>query len=149
MRSRYGSGVSEHDHDHGPIRRRLSRARDRLRDWPAIDLAYRILVGAVGLALLAVGIVAIPYPGPGWAIVFLGLGVLATEFGVFRRLLKYLRGRYDAAMTWFRRQHPAVRAIATLLTVAVTVATLWLIGAFALLGRLVGWDWAWLKGPLG
>lgn len=145
MRSRYGAEVSDSP---GPIRQRLSRARDRLRDWPAVDLGYRILVGVVGLALLAVGIIAIPYPGPGWAIVFLSLAVLATEFDVFQRLLKYVRGRYDAAMKWFRQQHFVVRAAATVLTVAVTVATLWLLGTFSWLGELVGWDWGWLKSPL-
>lgn len=113
-----------------------------------MDFGYRILVGVVGVALLTVGIIAIPYPGPGWAIVFLGLAVLATEFDVFRRLLKYVRGRYDAVMQWLGRQHPAVRAAATLLTAAVTVATLWLLGSFGWVAGLVGLDWDWLKSPL-
>ena len=38
-----------------------------------------------------VGILAIPYPGPGWAIVFVGLGILATEFEWARQLLAYAR----------------------------------------------------------
>ena len=65
---------------------------------------YRIVVAVVGLAILAVGIVAIPYPGPGWAIVFVGLGILATEFDWARRLLAYAKERYDTVMDWFRRQ---------------------------------------------
>ena len=69
------------------IRRRWARWRDRLRDQRAADFAYRIVVAVVGLAVLAVGILAIPYPGPGWAIVFLGLGILATEFRWAQRLL--------------------------------------------------------------
>ncbi|CCK52783.1 Conserved protein of unknown function (fragment) [Mycobacterium canettii CIPT 140060008] len=37
----------------------------RLRDWLVADFAYRMVVGVVGLTLLAVGLIAIPYPGPG------------------------------------------------------------------------------------
>ena len=45
--------------------------------------------------MLGVGIVAIPYPGPGWAIIFVGLAILATEFEWAHRLLRYTRERYD------------------------------------------------------
>ncbi|AYE98203.1 TIGR02611 family protein [Mycobacterium paragordonae] len=130
-------------------RHRLRRTRDRLRKWPTLDVAYRIAVGIVGLALLAVGVIAIPYPGPGWAILFLGLAVLATEFSVFQRLLKYLRGRYDAGMAWFRRRHWTVQALGTLSSIAVTVGTLWLMGAVDWTANMVGWDWGWSISPLG
>ncbi|GAB3028217.1 TIGR02611 family protein [Mycobacterium bourgelatii] len=137
------------DKPRGGLRRRLAGARDRLRTWPALDVTYRILVGIVGLALLCVGIIAIPYPGPGWAIVFLGLAVLATEFTVFRRLLKYVRGRYNAVMRWFRRQHGAVQFMGTLLTAAVTVATLWVMGVPGWMAETAGWDLTWAQSPLG
>ncbi len=65
------------------------------------EFVYRIVVGVVGLVVFAVGIIAIPYPGPGWAIVFIGLGILATEFEWARRLLAYAKERYDKAMDWF------------------------------------------------
>ena len=66
----------------------------------------------------SVGIVAIPYPGPGWAIVFLGLAILATEFSAAQRVLNYVRARYDAVMAWFKRQHIAVQAVGTAFTAA-------------------------------
>jgi uncharacterized protein (TIGR02611 family) len=37
-----------------------------------------VFVAGVGLILL--GFILIPLPGPGWAVVFAGLAVLATEF---------------------------------------------------------------------
>jgi uncharacterized protein (TIGR02611 family) len=126
-----------------------ARWRDRLRDRPVADLGYRIVVGVVGLAVLAVGILAIPYPGPGWAIVFVGLGILATEFDWARRLLSHVRHRYDLVMAWFGRQGLWVQALGVALTVAVVLATLWLLGALALAGGLLGVDWWWLKSPLG
>jgi uncharacterized protein (TIGR02611 family) len=131
------------------VKHRWARWRDRLRERRAADFAYRIVVGVVGLAVLAVGIVTIPYPGPGWAIVFLGLAILATEFSVARRILKFVRARYDATMDWFHRQHVAVQAIGGVCTALVVAATLWLLGAADWTAELVGLDWPWLNSPIG
>jgi uncharacterized protein (TIGR02611 family) len=131
------------------LKRRWARRRDRLRDRPLANFVYRVTVGAVGLAVLAVGIVAIPYPGPGWAIVFLGLAILATEFRFAKVALHYIRTRYDAVMAWFARQHFAVKALSAAFTTAVVVATLWGLGALYWAGSLVGFEPAWLKSPIG
>ena len=96
--------MKQDDEERPSIRRRWARWRDRLRERRRADFVYRIVVGVVGLAVLGVGIVAIPYPGPGWAIVFVGLGILATEFDWARRLLAYAKERYDKVMDWFQRQ---------------------------------------------
>ncbi|WNG89769.1 TIGR02611 family protein [Mycobacterium sp. ITM-2016-00317] len=126
-----------------------ARWRDRLRQRRALDLAYRIAVGIVGLLVLVVGILAIPYPGPGWAIVFLGLAILATEFEWAHRLLRYVRKRYDAVMDWFKEQGLWVQALGALLTFAVVVGTLWLLGALAFVGGLFGIEHSWLDSPIG
>jgi uncharacterized protein (TIGR02611 family) len=125
------------------------RWRETLRGRRFANLTYRIVVGVVGLAVLAVGIVAIPYPGPGWAIVFIGLGILATEFDWARRLLSYARQRYDAVMSWFGRQGLWVKALGVALTTVVVLATLWLFGALGWVATWIGIDWPWLKSPLG
>lgn len=52
------------------------------------------------MLVLVVGVIAIPYPGPGWLIVFAGLAILATEFDWARRVLRYARGKYDAWTAW-------------------------------------------------
>lgn len=126
-----------------------ARWRDTLRERRVANLTYRIVVGVVGLAIFAVGIVAIPYPGPGWAIVFIGLGILATEFEWAHRLLGYARGRYDAVMSWFGRQGLWVKALGVALTTVVVLATLWLFGALGWVAALIGIEWPWLKSPLG
>jgi uncharacterized protein (TIGR02611 family) len=110
---------------------------------------YRVVVGVVGLAIFAVGIVTIPYPGPGWAIVFIGLGILASEFEWAHRLLSWVRKRYDAVMSWFSRQGLWVKALGVLLTTVVVLATLWLFGALGWVAGVIGIDWPWLKSPLG
>lgn len=126
-----------------------ARWRDTLRGRPTVDLAYRLVVGVVGTAVLGVGILAIPYPGPGWAIVFVGLAILATEFTWARHALAYTRRRYDQVMDWFKEQGLWVQALGFLLTAAIVVGTLWLLGAVSWSARLVGIEWPWLKSPIG
>ncbi len=54
-------------------------------------IARPAVVLIAGLSLVLVGIVAIPLPGPGWAIVFAGIALLATEFVWARWLLTKTR----------------------------------------------------------
>jgi uncharacterized protein (TIGR02611 family) len=131
------------------MRRRWARWRDRLRERRRAEFVYRIVVGVVGLVVFGVGILAIPYPGPGWAIVFIGLGILATEFDWARRLLAYAKERYDKAMDWFHDQHIAIQVLGGIFTALIVAATLWLLGAADWTAELVGIDWPWLNSPIG
>ncbi len=131
------------------VKRRLARWRDGLRGHRVSEFLYRTGVGVVGLAVLAVGLLAIPYPGPGWAIMFVGLGLLATEFRWAQRLLTFVRHRYDKLMVWFRAQGPWVQAVGIVLTTAVVVATLWLVGAIGWVAALIGVESAGLRSPIG
>ncbi|MCV7218596.1 TIGR02611 family protein [Mycobacterium crocinum] len=128
---------------------RWKHRRERLRTRPVADFAYRAVVGVVGLAVLAVGIVAIPYPGPGWAIVFVGLAILASEFYWAHRTLSFTKDRYDSAMGWFRGQGRWVQALGAVFTAAVVVATLWLLGAVGWSAGLLGFDHPALDSPIG
>jgi uncharacterized protein (TIGR02611 family) len=111
--------------------------------------AYRIGVGIVGALVLAAGIVAIPYPGPGWLIVFAGLAILASEFTWARRLLHYARGKYDAWIDWLKAQKLWVRLVVLTATGLVVLGTLYLLNAFYLVAGWVGLGgWTWLASPL-
>ena len=100
--------------------------RRRLRANPVVNAAYRVGVGVVGAVVTAVGIVLIPAPGPGWLVVFLGLGILASEFAWAGRLLRYARRQVGRWTDWATRRHPAVRVLLALATFALLVALLWL-----------------------
>ncbi|RPA66121.1 TIGR02611 family protein [Gordonia oryzae] len=135
------------------------RAWERLRIWgrqrrylvrrdPRLNLTYRIGVGVLGAIVLAGGILAIPYPGPGWLIVFLGLGILASEFEWAHRLLRFARARYDAWLEWMKRRHWSVQAMFGLATCVVVLASLWLLGVF---GTVAGWfdvHADWVQSPI-
>jgi uncharacterized protein (TIGR02611 family) len=119
-----------------------------VRSRPGINLAYRILVSVVGTAVLVAGIIAIPYPGPGWLILFAGLAILGTEFDWAARVLRYARSRYDAWTEWVRQQSPIVRLAVMVLTGVVVLATLWLVNAFGLVAGWLGLQWDWVRSPL-
>jgi uncharacterized protein (TIGR02611 family) len=105
--------------------------RDRIRAHPALGPAYRAVVAVVGLAVVLLGVFLIPFPGPGWLVVFLGLGILATEFVWAERLLTYARRQVRRWTDWIRRQTLATR----LLLGAGTAAAL-----VALAGGYVAWQ---------
>ncbi|SNS24108.1 TIGR02611 family protein [Rhodococcoides kyotonense] len=138
----------EHEGVFDKVADRRRRFRAKIASNPTVDLTYRIAIAVVGLVVLALGIVAIPYPGPGWLIVFAGLGILASEFAWAKRLLKFVRKHYDRFMDWFSRQSIVVKGAGVLLTTVVVVATLWLLGTFSLVGGWFGLDWNWLSSPL-
>jgi len=57
----------------------------------------RVVVGVVGGAVTLVGVIALVAPGPGWLIIFTGLGILATEFAWAAQALAHARGMASRA----------------------------------------------------
>lgn len=144
-----GSLLDQSDGDDllGAVARRLGFG-ERVRRSRGLRLAYRIGVGVLGGLVLVAGIIMIPYPGPGWLVVFAGLAILATEFAWAERILRYAKSRYDAWNHWLRRQSVLVRAAVVIATAAVVVATLWLLGTYELVGSWFGVQWPWLSSPV-
>lgn len=103
----------------------------------------KFATGLAGGTVLVVGIIAIPYPGPGWLIVFAGLAILAREFPWAARLLKYVRARYDDWNAWVKRQHWSVKVLTFTLTAIVVVVTIWLLNGYGLINSWfnLGQDW--------
>ncbi len=56
-----------------------------------VEQVRRIFRIVAGFTLLLVGVVMIITPGPGWLVIFLGLGLLAAEFVWARRLMDRIR----------------------------------------------------------
>lgn len=108
----------------------------------------RGLTGLVGGIVLIAGIIMIPYPGPGWLVVFAGLGILSTEFEWAQRVLHVARGKYDAWQAWLGQQHAAVKALFWLLTAAVVVVTIWLLNGYGFINHLLHLGWDWVDSPL-
>ena len=85
----------------------MNKAR---RAWYRVPKPIRKpLVLMVGVAVVVAGIAMLALPGPGWAGIFLGFAILATEFAFAERVrdwlvsvLKYLIGRLES---WWHRLH--------------------------------------------
>lgn len=92
--------------------RALARLRARLDRRPWLRLTYKALVTVVGVTVVLAGVAMLVLPGPGWLAIFLGLGILGTEFAVIQRFnhrLKRLVLRYWHAFRERRARRAAAR----------------------------------------
>src|SRR3954447_14379908 len=84
---------------------------DKIRATPTGRLALRIGIGVLGGLVVALGIVLIPFPGPGWAIVILGLAIWAIEFTWAKNLLDFTKRHVQSWTHWIGRQNWPVRVL--------------------------------------
>jgi uncharacterized protein (TIGR02611 family) len=61
-------------------------------------------IATLGLAVVIAGIVMLVLPGPGWVVIFIGIGIWATEFPWARSLLAYVRRHVGSGASWIGRQ---------------------------------------------
>lgn len=108
----------------------------------------RILTGIIGGLVVLIGCVLIPYPGPGWLIVFAGFAILATEFQFAAKTLEWLKERYEMWFNWLKRQQTWVRVLVLSFTGFVVILTIWLLNAPGVVNTLLGLNQDWLVSPL-
>ena len=107
---------------HLTLSEKLARRRERhiQRSMP-----YRVAFMVLAFAVLLTGIALIPLPGPGWAVVFVGLGMLALEFKWAENLMEKVLDRLEGAKEAAENASPAQKAagaVATALGIAACVA---------------------------
>ena len=107
---------------HLTLSEKLARRRERhiQRSMP-----YRVMFMVLAFAVLLGGIALIPLPGPGWAIVFVGLGMLALEFKWAENLMEKILDRLEGAKEAAENATPLQKAlgvVATVLGIAACVA---------------------------
>ena len=105
------------------------------------QLAWRVFITVLGVAVTLAGIGMLALPGPGWAVIFLGLAILASEYVWARRLLRYTRDRAQGAASTVLAKENRGLALSLLLV------------ALLLLAAVVSWyvyRYGWtLDGALG
>ena len=116
-------------HERHPFRAFFARHR-------SLDLSYRVVVGVLGVAVVATGLALIPLPGPGWLIVFAGLALLATEFSWAGRLLDFAREKVRGWTDWVTRQSLLVRLAIGLVGLAAVAGAVW---AYVAVQGVPGW----------
>jgi uncharacterized protein (TIGR02611 family) len=108
-------------------RRQRRGLRGKVAANPATDLIWRIVVGVIGGAVTFVGVVFLITPGPGWLVIFVGLGILASEFAwaeraLFKAKMAALKAKRQALDPKRRQRLYIVSAVA----LAGTGALIWL-----------------------
>lgn len=100
--------------------------------WKHFRFGFMVgpLTFLVGLLVFIVGIIAIPAPGPGWLILFMGLGILSIEIPRARALVLLTARLFDKTETWYRALPGPWRVVVTALTTALIVAVFFAIYYF-------------------
>lgn len=88
-------------------------------------MIWRVLIGTLGAVIVLIGLALIPLPGPGWALVFVGVAVWATEFSWAQRLLQYGRRVLRGWTEWVKRRSLVIRLLLGLLGLLVLAGVAW------------------------
>ncbi|MFK0283578.1 TIGR02611 family protein [Streptomyces sp. NPDC090499] len=93
-----GSGTDGTAADRARDERGLgSRAPEFVRARRMLHLSWQVGVFVIGLAVVAVGVVLLPLPGPGWVIIFAGMAIWATEFVWAQLVLRWTKRKVTEA----------------------------------------------------
>jgi uncharacterized protein (TIGR02611 family) len=111
---------TEPDEDRSPV-----AILDKIRANPTGRLIVRIGVGVFGALVIALGIILIPFPGPGWAIVILGLAIWAIEFTWAKRLLEFTKRQVQGWTRWIARRSWPTRAVLGVVGLLFVAAIVW------------------------
>jgi uncharacterized protein (TIGR02611 family) len=101
--------------------------RRRVRANPHTHRIYRVVVAITGLAIVAFGLLLVPFPGPGWLVVILGVGVWSSEFEWAQRLLLAAKHTLKVWNTWVKAQPLWMKGLLLVLTIAIVATIFWLL----------------------
>lgn len=72
--------------------------------WKRIpDPVRKFCVFVLGWLVVLAGVAMLALPGPGWAAIFLGFAILATEFTTARDIRDWMVTKLKAVIHWFKR----------------------------------------------
>ncbi len=100
-------------------RLQAQRAKHKSRAVPV-----RAATALGGFLVVALGILALPFPGPGWLIIFIGLAVLSLEFTWAGRALDWLLEQVARFQQRVQRASPGERLAMVLVLVVIAAAIL-------------------------
>lgn len=94
---------------------------------PVTNQTYRVVVAVIGLVVVIAGAIMIPFVGPGWLVVFIGVAIWGSEFDWAARLLVFGREKLSQWNEWLKTQPLWVSGVFGLLTCACVVGALWVV----------------------
>ena len=106
----------------------IKRFRAKAKTTAAGEFAWRIGVAILGGTITVLGAIFLITPGPGWLVIFAGLGILASEFAWAERAL--IKTKMVALQAAQRALPPGKRRL--YLTIAAVLTVLAVIALFAI-----------------
>jgi uncharacterized protein (TIGR02611 family) len=79
-----------------------SRAPRFVKASKPLHRTWQVVIFLLGLAVVAGGVVMLPLPGPGWLIIFAGIGLWATEFPWAQRVLRWTKRQLMEWAHWWK-----------------------------------------------
>lgn len=80
------------------------------RFWKRVPKPIRApLVFIVGTSVIGAGIVMLFIPGPGWAAIFVGFAILATEFAFAEKVRDWMVGEFKRLFAWAKAKWQKLR----------------------------------------
>ena len=74
-----------------------------IKKWRGVPPPFRrFCVFVIGWLVVVAGLAMLALPGPGWAAIFLGFAILATEFTTARDIRDWLVAKLKAIIAWFK-----------------------------------------------
>ena len=124
--------------------------RQQLARNPVTNQAYRVGVAVVGALIVIAGLAMVPLVGPGWLVVFVGIGLWSSEFVWASRLLGWGKQQLHRWNHWMGQQTWWVKGLFGLFTFACVVGAMWLVMAVSgVPGLLPDGLENWLRGLPG
>ena len=120
------------------LRARFEAWREGIRRNPVARPVYRVGVLVLGGFFLVAGVAMLALPGPGWATIFIGLAILASEFAFARRVTHPMRDWFrtmqerSADPQWRRKHRVRIILGTVLVLVAAAVITWWYLVRYGL-----------------
>jgi uncharacterized protein (TIGR02611 family) len=101
--------------------------RNSIRTNRTLDAAWRTVIFVVGLTIVVLGIFFLLFPGPGWAVIILGLIILATEYAWAQRLLNPVKAFTSRLAQLvmsreYREKRMNIILVATMITITLAYA---------------------------
>jgi uncharacterized protein (TIGR02611 family) len=74
------------------------------QNWHKVPRSLRkLLVFVVGWVVVIAGVAMLALPGPGWAAIFLGFAILATEYASAKRVRDFMVEKLKAIIKWLKK----------------------------------------------
>ncbi|MDQ0603247.1 uncharacterized protein (TIGR02611 family) [Streptomyces canus] len=74
-----------------------SKAPEFIKARRVLHLSWQVGIFIIGLAVVVLGIIMLPLPGPGWVVIFGGMAIWATEFVWAQLVLRWTKRKVTEA----------------------------------------------------